>query len=235
MSRRPPFPLSVLVLLVGLTAQLVPSAAAPGPSVRTDRSVQASRGAQAAYVARLGEAVGDLAVRREVREGYDRELFDHWVDADGDGCDTRDEVLVAEAVEAPAVGEGCALTGGRWRSWYDGARWTDPADLDVDHLVPLAESWDSGARRWGEATRQRFANDLGDRRSLVAVTDEVNASKGDQDVREWLPELRTCRYVRNWVAVKLRWRLTVDRREVRALRTLAEGCGDRRVRVTRAR
>ncbi len=222
----------MLVLLAGLAAPLVPSAAEPGPQGPAT-STPGREGV--VYAARLGEAVGDLVVRRERREGYDRELFDHWVDADGDGCDTRDEVLITEAVEAPTLGEGCALTGGRWRSRYDGASWTDPSDLDIDHLVPLAESWDSGARRWSDATRERFANDLGDRRSLVAVTDEVNAGKGDQDVREWLPELGPCRYLRDWVAAKLRWRLTADRREVRAMRTLADDCGDRRVRVVRAR
>ncbi|WP_236554352.1 HNH endonuclease family protein [Nocardioides sp. AX2bis] len=232
MSRRPSFPLSVLVLVAGLAAPLVPSAAAPGAPAPAGRQTGA---AGAVYDARLGEAVGDLVVRRERREGYDRDLYTHWVDADGDGCDTRDEVLLAEAVEDPTVGDGCALSGGRWRSPYDGASWTETGDLDIDHLVPLAESWDSGARRWSDARRERFANDLGDRRALVAVTDEVNASKGDQDVREWRPDLRPCRYVRDWVAVKLRWRLSVDRREVRALRGLAGDCGDPRVRVTRAR
>ncbi len=224
----------MLVLLAGLLAPLVPTAAAPGDPGPAAPG-RASSGAGQAYDALLTEAVDDLVVRREKRAGYDRDLFDHWVDADGDGCDTRDEVLLDEAVEAPTVGSGCALSGGRWRSWYDGASWTDTSDLDIDHLVPLAESWDSGSRRWDEATRERFANDLGDRRALVAVTDEVNASKSDQDVREWLPERSTCRYVRDWVAVKLRWRLRADRREVGALRVLADGCGDRRVRVTRAR
>ena len=230
MSPRPSFPRFLLALLLALVAPLVPPAGSLGAAGES-----ADRVRVASYDARLDEAVGDLVVRRERREGYDRELFRHWIDADGDGCDTRDEVLLAEAVREPTVGDGCALTGGRWRSWYDGARWSDTSDLDVDHVVALAEAWDSGAHRWADTVRERFANDLGDPRSLVAVTDEVNASKSDRDVREWLPDRRICRYARNWVVVKLRWRLSVDRREVRALRVLADDCGDRRVRLTRAR
>lgn len=186
MSRRPSFALSVLLLVVGVVGPLLPTPVTttreegPRPAVVTER-----RGA--AYDARLDEAIGDLDLRRERRAGYDRDLFEHWVDGDGDGCSTREEVLVDEATEPVTVGDGCEPRGGRWFSWYDGARWTDTGDLDVDHLVPLAEAWDSGARRWSDRVRERFANDLGDARSLVAVTDVVNASKGDRDLREWLP------------------------------------------------
>lgn len=187
------------------------------------------------YSAPLSRAVTDLPVATEVRTGYDRGLFPHWVDADGDGCDTRREVLVAEADDPVTVGSGCSLTGGRWFSYYDRVSWTDPADLDIDHLVPLAEAWDSGARSWTTSVRQSFANDLGDGRSLVAVTDDVNQAKGDQDPTTWQPTYDRCRYVREWVAVKLRWRLSVDTAEQQALRDVAGGCSDVTVTVTRAR
>ncbi|MEV6524690.1 HNH endonuclease family protein [Longispora sp. NPDC051575] len=182
----------------------------------------------------LRTAVAGLPVAAEVRTGYNRDLFPHWVDADSDGCNTRYEVLIAEATTTPSVGSGCALSGGRWYSYYDGASWTNPADLDIDHFVPLAEAWDSGARSWTTARRQLFANDLGDVRSLVAVTDNVNQAKGDQDPATWMPQLEKCRYVGEWVAVKLRWRLTVDSAEKSALTTLANGCSNVTITVTRA-
>jgi len=183
--------------------------------------------AQAAtYSAPLSRAIADLSVASEVRTGYDRDLFRLWVDADGDGCSTRNEVLLAEAEEAPTVGSGCTLTGGRWYSYYDGVSQYAPADLDIDHLVPLAEAWDSGARGWSSAKRESYANDLGDYRTLVAVTDAVNQTKSDQDPAEWLPAQQQCRYLREWVAVKHRWALGVDSAERSALTSLAAGCGD---------
>jgi hypothetical protein len=93
---------------------------------------------------------------------------------------TRNEVLIAEATTKPTIGASCKLTGGRWHSYYDNADWTLASDLDIDHLVPLAEAWDSGARNWTAAQREQYANDLGDARDLVAVTDNVNQAKGDR-------------------------------------------------------
>jgi hypothetical protein len=185
--------------------------------------------ARAATVSKpLRTMVADLPVASEVRTGYNRDLFPHWVDADGDGCNTRYEVLIAESTTTPTVGSGCSLSGGRWYSYYDGATWTAPADVDVDHFVPLAEAWDSGARNWTTAQRQAFANDLGDSRSLAAVTDNVNQSKGDQDPAEWMPSLTSvhCRYVGEWAAVKTRWGLTVDSTEKSALTSYANGCSN---------
>lgn len=188
-----------------------------------------------AYSAPISTAIGDIPTAAEDRTGYDRDLFPHWVDADADGCDTRREVLIEEADDPVTVGSGCSLSGGRWFSWYDRVSWTDPADIDIDHLVPLAEAWDSGARTWSTSTRQAYANDLGDRRTLVGVTDNVNQAKGDQDVAEWLPQYDNCRYLREWVAVKIRWRLSADSAEKGALGDLLGGCTDQTITVTLAR
>jgi hypothetical protein len=184
----------------------------------------------------LRTAVADLPVATEQRTGYSRSLFTLWTDADGDGCNTRYEVLIAEATTAPTVGSGCTLTGGRWYSYYDNAYWTAPADLDIDHLVPLAEAWDSGASTWTAKQRETYANDLGDNRDLVAVTDNVNQAKSDQDPAEWMPSYTAarCRYIGEWVAVKLRWRLTVDSSEKAALTNYANGCSNVTITVTRA-
>jgi hypothetical protein len=178
---------------------------------------------------RLRAAVRSLPVRRERRAGYDRDKFRLWVDADSDCRDTRAEVLTQESL-APVTG-GCTVETGRWYSYYDAVTWTDASDVDIDHLVPLAEAWDSGAYAWNADRRERYANDLGDRRTLVAVTDNVNESKGDQDIAEWLPDHGRCRYVREWTAVKTRWSLHVDRGEKQAMRRLAGDCPNRPLRV----
>lgn len=206
-----------------LTASLAVAAAAAIGGL-----VVASPATAATVSKPLRTMIADLPVATEIRTGYNRDLFVHWIDADGDGCNTRYEVLIAEAVTAPSVGSGCTLTGGRWYSYYDGAYWTLPSDIDIDHFVPLAEAWDSGARNWTAAQRQSFANDLGDARSLAAVTDNVNQSKSDQDPAEWMPSLSGvyCRYVGEWAAVKTRWGLTVDSAEKSALTSYAASCSN---------
>ena len=156
--------------------------------------------------------------------GYDRSLFKHWIDADKDGCDTRAEVLISEAVIKPKVGKNCKITGGKWISAYDGKSITNASQLDVDHLVPLAEAWRSGAWAWTAKQRQDYANDLGDKRALIAVTLTTNRSKSDKDFSDWLPKLDSCGYVKNWIAIKIRYSLTYDEKEAAALLKFFEVC-----------
>ncbi len=178
-----------------------------------------------------------LPVTAENTSRYDRDLFPHWSDADRDGCDTRDEVLIAESQTPVRVGAGCAVSGGRWSSTYDGATWTRPADLQIDHVVALAEAWDSGAHQWTTARREAFANDLGYPGSLQAVTGAVNQAKSDSDPAQWLPPVAAehCTYAVTWVAVKWRWGLNVDPVERARLGGLLTGaCGASPVSVPRA-
>ncbi|MEV0584501.1 HNH endonuclease family protein [Nonomuraea sp. NPDC050310] len=174
----------------------------------------------------LSEAVATLPVAVEVREGYVRTSFKHWVDADRDGCSTRYEVLLDEAVVAPAVVDRCTLVGGSWYSYYDDVTVADASGLDVDHLVPLAEAWDSGARTWDAAKREAYANDLTDPWHLVAVTARSNRSKADQDPYTWQPPVEgvRCQYAAEWTAIKLRWGLTIDAAEQQALTDLGAAC-----------
>lgn len=188
----------------------------------------ASSPASAAETLPLAEAVDRLPVEAESRDGYDRDAFRHWNTGDipDDGCNTRAEVLLAEAVESPTVGPRCRLSGGRWWSYYDQVWVTSASGLDIDHMVPLAESWDSGASAWTAPRREAYANDQGADASLVAVTARSNRSKADQDPSEWLPPAAEvhCRYAAEWVATKLRWGLAADETEVVALREVATGC-----------
>jgi hypothetical protein len=110
--------------------------------------------------------------------------------------------------------------------------WVSSASgLDIDHMVPLAESWDSGAFAWTAERREVYANDQGAQASLVAVTARSNRSKADQDPAQWTPPAADvhCRYIAEWVGTKLRWSLTVDETEVAALREAASSCPDQSV------
>jgi hypothetical protein len=170
--------------------------------------------------------LASLTVEPERPAGYDRGLFRHWVDADRDGCDTRREVLIEESLTDVRVRGGCTLRQGSWFSVFDGLRTTDAADLDIDHVVPLAEAWRSGARDWSDEQREAFANDLGDGRTLRAVSAGSNRSKGDQDPAGWLPpdESFQCTYVEDWVAIKAAWDLSVDMEEQAAIDEVLHGC-----------
>ncbi len=204
-------------------------AEATGPEPAQTSTTQPPSTTRAGADGGLISLLGGLVVEAEQADGYDRGLFRHWVDADGDGCDTRREVLIAEAVTAPTVGGGCALSDGVWVSRYDSETETGSGrGFDVDHLVPLKEAWDSGAHSWDPATRERFANDLGYEHSLVAVSAGSNRSKGAQDPATWLPpeSSQRCWYAAAWVNVKARWDLSVDAAEADTLRSILSDCPD---------
>jgi hypothetical protein len=177
-----------------------------------------------------------LPVKDETRAGYERDAFKHWVDADKDGCSTRNEVLLEEAVTTPGWSGRCTLAGGTWYSPYDDTYVEGARGVDIDHLVPLAEAWDSGAGTWTAAQRQAYANDLDDARALIAVTARSNRSKADQDPATWQPPADSyrCRYFTDWVAIKTRWKLAIDPAEQTALNQLAGACPNEPVTVTPA-
>lgn len=197
-------------------------------TLTTANSARAQDRLVEAYTLPLTAAVDILPLAAEVRDGYERAAFKHWNAGDipGDGCNTRAEVLLSEAVDPPTVLAGCKLSGGRWWSYYDAQWMTSASGLDIDHMVPLAEAWDSGASQWTAERREAYANDLDAETSLVAVSAASNRSKADQDPAEWLPpaEEATCRYAAEWIATKLRWGLTVDAVESEALIQLADAC-----------
>jgi len=205
--------LSILAALTGLIASVglfngsTASAALPTPvSATTARSYLAG-----------------LTVATEDRTGYSRDLFNHWITISG-SCNTRETVLKRDGTNV-VTDSACASTSGSWYSPYDGATWTAASDLDIDHLVPLAEAWDSGADSWSSSTRQAFANDL-TRPQLIAVTDNVNQAKGDQDPPTWMPSRTAyrCTYVRAWVQVKYYYDLSVDSAEKSALTGYLANC-----------
>ncbi|GAA1690890.1 HNH endonuclease family protein [Glycomyces endophyticus] len=168
-----------------------------------------------------------LAVAEEENEGYDRSLFPHWKDDDGNGCDARDDVLVAQERSGALTEADCdAAMTGEWVSMYDGVTVTESGDVDIDHFVPLKEAWGSGALNWTTEDRQSYANWLGNSWHLIAVTASSNRSKSDQDPAEWMPEDEGvwCAYVWAWVEVKKEWSLTVDEAERTALLDYAAAC-----------
>jgi Protein of unknown function (DUF1524) len=177
---------------------------------------------------RAAELLAALTVADEAHvDTYEREAFGEGWGPAGDGCDVRDEVLAVESTVAVKRGDdGCTVTSGRWESIYDGYSTPEPEELEVDHMVPLAEAWASGARGWPEARRVAYANDTRHADALVAVTAATNQAKGDKDPAEWMPSARDswCRYASAWVTQKYSWQLSVDAAEKRALTNVLAAC-----------
>ena len=188
--------------------------------------VEPTKVATPATTTLLMTLVGNREVEQEVGSGYDRDLFKHWSDADGDGCNARYEVLIEESLTPVTVSSGCKLSGGTWVSAFDLVETSDPSKFDVDHMVPLKEAWDSGAWAWDAKTREAYANDLDYEMSLIAVSASSNRSKSDRDPADWLPTNKDywCEYITAWVQVKTRWSLSVDPKEKSKIEEVADDC-----------
>jgi hypothetical protein len=162
--------------------------------------------------------------------GYSREEFPHWA-ADGtqfgwdepDGsCDVRDDALLRDG-RGVKVDEDCSITAGKWLDPYTGTTLTDSEDVDIDHIVPLANAWRSGANDWNEIQRETYANDPG---VLLSVDDAANQTKGDKGPEAWLqPNTHyRCEYARRWIWIKHNWNLTVNAQERTNLQEMLQGC-----------
>lgn len=211
-SRARPLIVSVMALVLAVLFAVVhpqPAIAYP-PDIPPKATVQSELNA--------------LTVRAEGSSSpYDRSLFPHWSNQ-GNNCNTREVVLQRDGTNVQ-VGSDCYPTSGSWYSEFDGQTRTAPSAISIDHVVALSEAWRSGADTWTTARRQSFANDLTGPQ-LIAVTTEVNSSKGDKDPAKWVPPLasKRCAYSKMWIHTKYRWGLTVDSAEKSALQSLLNGC-----------
>lgn len=161
--------------------------------------------------------------------GYSRERFVHWSDAQENGwnvsdpsCDTREAALIRDGRKVQ-VGDGCDVASGRWLDPYTRRTYTDPADIDIDHVVPLANAWRSGASGWSADERERYANDP---EVLLSVEDNANQEKGDKGPEAWKPPNRSyyCEYARRWIWIKSDYGLSVNPSERSALKGMLARC-----------
>ncbi|MUN06929.1 DUF1524 domain-containing protein [Agromyces luteolus] len=161
--------------------------------------------------------------------GYERDAFGHgWIDVDRNGCDTRNDVLARDLddAERPA---GCRVLSGLLDDPYTGAliefvRGEGTSQLvQIDHVVPLANAWVTGAQQFTDEERVAFANDP---LNLLAVDGSANQQKGAGDAATWLPSNRSfrCEYVARQVAVKAAHGLWVTPPEREAIERVLDGC-----------
>lgn len=152
---------------------------------------------------------------------YDRDDWqpNGWADEDGDGCNTRAEVLIAETTSTPEITRPCKVVFGDWSDAFSGFTTTTPAKLEIDHLVALADAHRSGGWAWPPAKKLAYANDLSDPDHLNAMLGSENQRKADDGPDGWLPKEVTsrCRYVHAYARIKQRWKLSVTPAQWQAL------------------
>lgn len=177
-------------------------------------------------------ADGIRAAGRQRHPRYDRDAFGPaWADADGNGCDQRDDVLVRdlERVAFAASDDRCTVTAGLLQDAYTG-RGIDftrgartSAAVQVDHLVPLSWAWRHGAWSWTDERRERLATDLDE---LQAVDGPANQEKSDQGPATWLPPAAgyRCLYVTRFAYVVSRYGLDIDDDDRAAIDRVLDAC-----------
>lgn len=206
----------VFGIAVALPAIFTLSLVAATPAWGTPPNIPSKATAQAELNALTVAAEGSMT-------GYSRDLFPHWITISGT-CNTRETVLKRDGTSVVVDGS-CYPTSGSWYSPYDGITEFAASEIDIDHVVPLAEAWRSGARYWTTSKRQSFANDLS-YPELIAVTDNVNVAKSDQDPSTWRPPRSSyhCTYAKIWIRTKYHWGLTLQSTEKTAVQNMLNTC-----------
>ena len=203
-----------------------PSGSATGPSMAEGAPPPPSAGEARSMLEGLA------VVEPSSMAGYSRDEFPHWTsDAEAYGwdepdgsCDVRDAALIRDG-QGVRIDADCDITAGKWLDPYTGLTVRDPSEVDIDHLVPLANAWRSGAgsSEWSAAEREAYANDP---EVLLSADAGANRTKGDKGPEAWKPPNRAywCEYARRWIWIKSAWRLTVNPAEKSALGQMLGTC-----------
>lgn len=173
----------------------------------------------------------DLEVAPEgSMDGYDRDEFPHWRDASSNGwpvepndkCDARNAALYRDGTDV-TMSDTCTKLEGTWIDPYSAKVYDATSDIDIDHMVPLANAWRSGADSWSTDTRTAYANDP---LVILSSKDSLNQAKGDKGPEAWKPPLEEshCLYAVRWIFVKDKYDLSVNSSEKSSLTSMLETC-----------
>ena len=157
---------------------------------------------------------------------YVRTAWPHWVRSERVPCrDVRTEVLIRDG--DPAVtDQGCKVYAGAWVDAYSHEVLTEPAEIDVDHMVPLRWAHEHGGAYWPAEKKRRYANDLAYVGHLVVTSAHLNRQKGARGPADWAPPApgRWCDYGRHWAVVLVIWDLRPVERDREAIARLVTAC-----------
>lgn len=152
-------------------------------------------------------------IESEPRISYNREVFGRWADLDGDCQDTRQEILIRDAQQYSLNFNGCRVESGVWIDYYSGKELTNPGTIDIDHLVPAKELWDSGGYLFDLEYLIVMYNDPD---NLVVTSRSINRGKGSYEPHEWRTYhkvINQCDFLNRWYSFKMKWRLNFDQAE----------------------
>lgn len=189
--------------------------ARPAPQVKASLS--------AFEIAEARDLLGKLQVREEeTGVPYERsDWMDDWPHI-VDRCDLR-ELELRNYGHGVRTGDDCYPTAGTWDGVYDTDTYDSPGDIQIDHIVPLAEANRSHSRHWDEEKRSLLAMDG---TNLWPVAGSENNSKGSRDPGKWKPPNRGvwCEYAARYIIVKHSYWLSIDAAERAGLKSMLNYC-----------
>ena len=154
-----------------------------------------------------------------------------WKDVDRNGCDTRNDILKRDLTNLVfrSGTQNCVVESGTLNDPYSGEvieftkGQVSSMEVQIDHVVALADAWQTGAFKLSEAQRSQLANDP---LNLLAVKGRLNSQKSDSDAASWLPPNKSyrCAYVARQIAVKYKYGLWVTSAERSAMAQVLSTC-----------
>jgi hypothetical protein len=193
---------------------------------------------QAATISQASEVTASTVLStlpvkgRAAKTGYTRAQFGQtWADVDRNGCDTRNDMLKRDLTEIvfKVKTRNCVVESGVLLDRYSGETINfvrgnvTSMEVQIDHVVALSNSWQTGAFKLTVIQRTALANDP---MNLFAVKGRLNSQKGDGDAATWLPPLKSfrCAYVAQQIAVKAKYSLWVTAPEKDAMVRILTAC-----------
>lgn len=163
------------------------------------------------------------------KAGYSRKKFsDGW--AKVDSCTIRDKIMARDMTDVQYRGPGdCTVVSGTLHDPYTGKVIhfvrgpTTSSAVQIDHVVAISNTWQTGAQLLTKAQREQMYNDS---LELIAVDGPANEQKGDGDASMWLPSNSDydCPYVARQIAVKKKYHLWVTAVEHAAMEKVLKAC-----------
>jgi hypothetical protein len=170
---------------------------------------------------------------RAAKSGYSRAQFPHWSDLDRNGCDSRNETLKRDLTQLvfKAGTRDCKVLAGVLQDPFSNKNLvftSKKSTIDIDHVVSLANAWQTGAAYFDKSKRMELANDP---LNLIATDAKLNRQKGDGDAATWLPPYKPyrCEYVARQIAIKAKYSLWVTAPEQDAMRVVLDSCPGQKI------